>query len=255
MKWFKFYGQDWLTDHKIIGLSLEDRLCYLTILCLVASSDDSVIRNCSEETILKLTQLPWDPTRDDNAYDNAVGVIKRLHDNGMITIDNNGDVTVRNFVKRQGENLTSYERVKKYRDKAKNTKRPLKYKPTSSNVTGVIKDNAVNVINDTARIEENRIDKNRERVVANTPAREARDFFGGNTIPLFNEMKSKLSLDENLLKQEFIKFILYWTEKNKSGTKERWEQESTFEVKRRLATWLSRMKDFKNDKNKPNYIL
>lgn len=33
-------------------------------------------------------------------------------------------------------------------------------------------------------------------------------------------------------------FVLYWTEPNKSGTKERWETEKTFDVKRRLLKWL-----------------
>ena len=38
------------------------------------------------------------------------------------------------------------------------------------------------------------------------------------------------------------KFCNYWTEKNKSCTKMRYEMEKTFEVSRRLATWASRDK-------------
>jgi hypothetical protein len=44
---------------------------------------------------------------------------------------------------------------------------------------------------------------------------------------------------------ELDKFVNYWTERNKSGTKERWEMEKTFEVKRRLSTWFSRIQDQK----------
>jgi len=45
------------------------------------------------------------------------------------------------------------------------------------------------------------------------------------------------------------KFCNYWTEKNKSGTKMRWELERVFEISRRLATWASRDKEIvKEDK-------
>lgn len=39
-------------------------------------------------------------------------------------------------------------------------------------------------------------------------------------------------------------FCNYWTEKNKSGTKMRYELEKTFEISKRLATWASRDKGF-----------
>jgi hypothetical protein len=39
------------------------------------------------------------------------------------------------------------------------------------------------------------------------------------------------------------KFCSYWTEKNKSGTKMRFELERVFEISKRLATWASRDKD------------
>jgi hypothetical protein len=45
-----------------------------------------------------------------------------------------------------------------------------------------------------------------------------------------------------------MEFILYWTEKNKSGTKQRWEMQGTFEIKRRMITWLNN--DQKFNKNK-----
>lgn len=46
--------------------------------------------------------------------------------------------------------------------------------------------------------------------------------------------------DPETTKKEFTKFILYWTEPNKSGTKVKWEQQPTFDVKRRLITWFSK---------------
>jgi len=106
MKWFKFFGQDWLTDTKILSLSLEDKMCYLTILCLVSASENGYI-NSSEEVIIHLSRLD----------SKSVGVLTRLSDNKMITYDNDGSFTVKNFIKRQGESLTGYERVKKWRER------------------------------------------------------------------------------------------------------------------------------------------
>ena len=48
----------------------------------------------------------------------------------------------------------------------------------------------------------------------------------------------KEKLPEKILKEEVQKFILYWTEKNPNGKKCKWEMQQTFDVKRRLATWL-----------------
>lgn len=39
---------------------------------------------------------------------------------------------------------------------------------------------------------------------------------------------------------EIKRFYAYWTERTKSGKKQRWETEKTFEVDRRLTYWLSR---------------
>jgi len=48
------------------------------------------------------------------------------------------------------------------------------------------------------------------------------------------------------IKDELSKFDSYWTELNKSWTQQRWQQQKTFEVQRRLATWLN------NNKTKSN---
>ncbi len=39
-------------------------------------------------------------------------------------------------------------------------------------------------------------------------------------------------------------FMLYWTEKNPGGRKERWEMQKVFDPGRRLATWAKRQKSF-----------
>ena len=46
------------------------------------------------------------------------------------------------------------------------------------------------------------------------------------------------------------KFFDYWSETNKSCTKMKWEQEKTWELNLRLATWASREKEFSHGSNK-----
>lgn len=65
-----------------------------------------------------------------------------------------------------------------------------------------------------------------------TPSKRARKFF--------KEIE-ELKLSDN---DERQKFFNYWTEKNKSGTKERWELEKTFDVERRFKTWQANAQKF-----------
>jgi hypothetical protein len=81
-------------------------------------------------------------------------------------------------------------------------------------------------------------------------------------IPLINENENEnINEDKNIERREIKfksevfefaekypeqmlnKFCNYWTEKNKSKTKMRFELEKTFETSKRLATWASRDKD------------
>lgn len=59
---------------------------------------------------------------------------------------------------------------------------------------------------------------------------------------------------KNVIWGEIQKFERYWTEKNKTGKKELWEMQKTFEVDRRLVTWFGRVKgfNFTNNNTKPN---
>lgn len=77
-----------------------------------------------------------------------------------------------------------------------------------------------------------------------TPGEVAKIFFSGDT----KVMTELFVRDGNreFVEKEVKKFCLYWTEPNKSGTKVKWQQQPTFDVKRRLYTWLSRSKEFSN---------
>ncbi len=77
-----------------------------------------------------------------------------------------------------------------------------------------------------------------------TPAQEAKRFFEEReSNDIFKAIVSSLvekKIPELTAQNELKKFILYWTEKNTTGTKEKWQLRETFEVKRRISQWLGR---------------
>lgn len=160
MNWFKFYGQDWMTDLKVMRMRMEDRLCFITLLCLASSSEEQgVINDCDEETIISLTHLPNDPMHDFNPYEQAVGCLKRFEELGMIKMNVterngvcNARVTLLNFTRRQEHNLSNAERQKNYRER-------LKQEKIDSNKSNVTQRNDNNT-----RIDKNRIDKKRKDI-------------------------------------------------------------------------------------------
>lgn len=105
-----------------------------------------------------------------------------------------------------------------------------------------------NIINNT-------INKSEETKVS-TPKQIAENFFMIYELPedqVLDEVKEIVfNLREKYGKEvdiEIKKFISYWTEPTPSGKKQRWEIEKTFEVKRRLITWLSRANKFSGQSN------
>lgn len=83
-----------------------------------------------------------------------------------------------------------------------------------------------------------------------TPAQIAKDFFTNSEKQdeVIKDLITK-GIPEVLAEKEINKFCSYWTEKNKSGTKQRWEMEKTFEINRRLATWFGNIKNFSGSQN------
>lgn len=74
-----------------------------------------------------------------------------------------------------------------------------------------------------------------------TPGEEARRFFGGDAevlAPLAQALIKATNASPQFVAREMLKFKSYWTEPTKSGKRQRWETEKTFEVKRRLGTWF-----------------
>ena len=65
-----------------------------------------------------------------------------------------------------------------------------------------------------------------------------------NTLSKSEKFKSEV-FSYNYPKSMLESFYDYWSEPNKSKTKERWELQPTFEIGRRLKTWAKREKSFK----------
>lgn len=55
-----------------------------------------------------------------------------------------------------------------------------------------------------------------------------------------DSLHESTGIPKDVAKREIKKFASYWTEPNSTKTKVKWQMEKTFEVKRRLSTWLSR---------------
>lgn len=146
MEWFKFYGQEFLTDPKMLSLNAVERSLWVTILCLANNTEDGVIRYIDEGKIMFLTGV--DAVTDE--WEKNKGFLEKFEKLGMVKRDDNG-VSVINFVTKQNKSLSSYERVKRYRARHK-------AKETHDNVTR----NA----NDNAREDKRREDKNiKEKII------------------------------------------------------------------------------------------
>ena len=94
-------------------------------------------------------------------------------------------------------------------------------------------------------------DKNEKNNIY-TPQNLSKQFFNKEKYfnTLLDEFSKALKVQREKLEEEFNHFILYWTEPNRSGSKVRWELERTFDVKRRLYTWMRNKQTWKQDKGK-----
>jgi len=148
MDWFKFYANDWLIDVKVRRLGIEDRLIYLTLLCLASSSRErGTVFSVGENDLIALANIPNDYFNDVSPCENAQGCIARFEAAGVITTRRQSDapdimdIVVNRFVERQNMALSNAERQKRYRKR----KAPVAAVTTT-------------VTLDKSRVEESRVD-------------------------------------------------------------------------------------------------
>lgn len=185
MKWFKFYGEDYLSDPKMLSLSASQRSCWLTLLAYGSVNDDGVIKFLSEEQLM--IQAGVDQTHEE--WDYTKGVLEKLQKLGMLTIDN-GMITITNWRKRQEKSLTGYERIKRYREKHKNDN-------VNDNAMITLEENRIDKINTSAEPkEEIRIEKENQEYAYGKP-----------------EMRSVISKFEQSTKKTERIVAWYWKKK------------------------------------------
>lgn len=89
---------------------------------------------------------------------------------------------------------------------------------------------------------------------ATTPADEMFDFtINTEKQGMVIDMLLSKGIQRSKAEMEVKKFISYWTEPTRSGKKQRWETEKTFELKRRLATWFMNVNKFSGQKEKKTF--
>ncbi len=115
--------------------------------------------------------------------------------------------------------------------------------------------NSMNIHNNTIY---NNTTKNtiEEETCVSTPKQLAQSFFNlednQDNRDIILPLREKYGKEVDI---EIKKFISYWTEPTPSGKKQRWEIEKTFEVKRRLITWLNNSNKYKGFEKKEKEII
>jgi len=110
-----------------------------------------------------------------------------------------------------------------------------------------------NVRLDKIRIDKNRLEDIREDSEGKSPPSQiAKKFFSDKNLQnqVIQKISDKYNTDINAVTREIGKFVDYWTESNKSGTRQKWETQATFEVDRRIKRWLENVKGFQKQERK-----
>lgn len=107
MKWFRFWN-DTVNDVKMLQLSDYEYRMWTYLLSYASSIDSG---SGELQTTFKLLSLHFHQRF--NLFSRAIETFQKL---GLITIDENGNVTIINWNKRQFKSDNAYDRVKKFRE-------------------------------------------------------------------------------------------------------------------------------------------
>lgn len=153
-QWFKFYGGEYLSDPKIERLSPLERSCWLTILCMASMGVDGVIEFLTVESLLNRSGIQFDPYHPEE-WEKALSVLVKFQNLKMIETNDEGQIKVKNWEKRQEHNLTVAERVAKHRQNK-----------------AYVTTNVTNVTTEENRVEENRVELNSYVIEDEKPKKE-----------------------------------------------------------------------------------
>lgn len=190
-QWFKFYGAEYLSDPKMDRLSVQERSCWLTLLCM-ASQTDGTIKYISVEGLLNKSGIRFDPF-DTTEWEKAQNVLVTFEQYEMIIIHKDGVIEIKNWDKRQERTAqTPYERVKKHRENKR------KIENDNENDNG---DNE----NDNDRIEENRIEENTNTSSQSSDKPQKKKYGHYKNVLLSDEERSKLK--ERFGEEEYKRWV------------------------------------------------
>lgn len=156
MKWFKFYGQDFLTDSKVGSLNPLQKLMWVVLLSIASQDEEKtgVIKFLSESRLKELSGITDNPYNDDWSRTNETLVT--FCNMGLVTMPDKDTIVINNYNKLQTENQSGAERVRAYRERQK------AQNEAKSSVTPVTNVTLRKVKSVT--LDKNRIDKNNKEI-------------------------------------------------------------------------------------------
>lgn len=109
------YGQEYVSDPKIHSLTADERSCWLTLLCYASISNvEGEVMNMTEEKLKVLSGVDMGAPQ--------ISILEKLDILGMIKLRPDGTILIVNWNKRQEKDaMSGYERIKRYRERKKNT--------------------------------------------------------------------------------------------------------------------------------------
>jgi len=235
---FQFYPQDWLADPNVISMTAEQRGAYIQLIACMWNTDDCTLPN-DDEYLAKLAGVDRE----------AIGGL--LH---CFRVATKGDKITHKRLEKEREKQDDYKRKCSAAGKKGNDIRwnKGKKKASGSDRVGIAKDRSSSSTTSSTSNLSTKVDKK------NTPAQNMKDFIkaveeDSNKLGVFISaiVTKNRNISPEVVKQEILKFVSYWTELSQSGTKERWEKEKTFEVQRRLATWFVNASKYNKEYGKP----
>ena len=180
MKWFKFYGQDFLTDSKLSGLNPFQRLMWVVLLCM-ASQDEKktgILKFFDEKRLVELSGLNYNDMESMYGMKRNV-TLETFCNMGLVTWLDTTTLHVTNYNRKQTQNATSTERVAAWRA---SKKAPIHNKTYVTDVTNV-------TLQSNGRGEERRGDKSRVDNIT-SPAGETANAVKFKKMKGYNEDKS-----------------------------------------------------------------
>lgn len=217
---FQLYPKDVLSDRKVAVMNNEQLGGYFKLLCYMWQEEDCSLPNDTEE-LAALSGL------DEAELDRVMRC--------FIPHPSLGDRISQKRLLAEREKQDTFRKKMSEAGKKGNKKRWSKPKKKVSP-----SDNQA-IASDRSSSPSSNIKKDTLKGVQKTPGEMARSFFGSEveqTAMVDHLVKN--GMNREVAAFEVREFCDYWTESTKSGKKVKWELRETFDIKKRLATWMRR---------------